>query len=91
MLWGEYANLNFPDADFKKYVVAYEYGKWKDKSKKKILAYCKVFNEVFTVDHYFVQSYGSIRSINHDIDVLIDSEFVKIHPEVLEGNSNYIH
>jgi hypothetical protein len=83
-----YSNLNFPDADFKNYVVLYEYGKWKDKSRRRISCYCKAFNEVFVVDHHFVLAYGSKKVFNHSTDILIDSQFVKDHPQVLDTNVN---
>lgn len=78
-----YNTLSLPEKDFLSYVVEYKYVRWVSKSHRKVQAICSVFGETFTVDNYFVYSYGSIFDFDPRCCVLIDREFTIKYPEVL--------
>ena len=77
-----YASLNLPDGDFKTYVVLYQYKKW-IKGNLKIEVFCKLFNEIFIVDHLFVKQYGSEKEFKPGSMTLIDKNFIQKYPQVL--------
>lgn len=83
--WFETLGLeNTARPPFRKYVVVYEYGTL-SANKRKIIAYCPVFNESWTVDNWFVKQYGSTFDFNSELMILVDAEFVAAHPEVLRN------
>lgn len=86
-----YQSLPLPDKDHSTFLLSYRYTKWKSPRHLKIEALCPIFNEVFTVDNYFVVTYGSwfedIWQKSGRKTCLIDEEFVKKYPEVLPSNA----
>jgi hypothetical protein len=77
-----YSNLTLPDKDFRFYVVQYQYERLERKDTR-IVAYCAVFNERFSVDHLFVQEYGSNEKYEASSMTLVDSPFATKYPQVL--------
>ena len=59
--------------------------------KIKLQCYCDIFKENFTVNHDFVQRYGSykIKDTNDNKDkttqVIIDKKFLTTYPELLDN------
>jgi hypothetical protein len=84
-LW--YQSLGLPDPDHTTYVVTYYYTNFSGKYRRKIIAKCAIFDEVHTVDHAFVRSYGAIKVFKGDNMVLVDKEFVVKYPQVLPDES----
>lgn len=81
-----YNGLDLPDPDHTDYLVEYKYTKWANKARTKIHAACKVFGEVFIVDHDFVKRYGSRRTTtdnNNNKVCVIDDDMVKRYPKLL--------
>jgi hypothetical protein len=77
-----YASLTLPDKDFRMYVVLYRYERLERKNTH-MIAFCAVFNERFSVDHLFIQEYGSRDQFNSTVMTLVDSSFAAQNPEVL--------
>jgi hypothetical protein len=84
-LW--YQSLGLPDPDHTTYVVTYYYTNFSGKYRRKIIAKCAIFDEVHTVDHAFVRSYGAKKVFKGDNMVLVDKEFVVKYPQVLPDES----
>ena len=78
-----YRQINLPDKDFKTYVVVFRYERLASQNRK-IVGYCETLNDRFTFDHVFVREYGSVKKFDADYMILVDSEFLKSHPEVSE-------
>ena len=78
-----YRQINLPDKDFKTYVVVFRYERLASQNRK-IVGYCETLNDRFTFDHVFVREYGSVKKLDADYMILVDSEFLKSHPEVSE-------
>ena len=76
-----YANLPLPDAVLRTYAVEYEYTEW-FRGHRKIKCVCPVFNEEFTVDRVFVQTFGMQRTMPVGW-ILIDREFTRQYPQVM--------
>ena len=87
-LW--YNSMNLPDSDHICYVVSYYYVKYAANNKKKIVAKCAVFDETYTVDHFFVRSYGAVKDFNSSYMVLIDKKFVLQYPLLLPDDKRDI-
>ena len=80
-----YRQLALPDAWSVEYVVAVEYTKWAKKSSNlKIVGECKIFKEVNTYDAYFVYAFGAAKSFSDERMKLVDADFVKQFPNVVE-------
>jgi hypothetical protein len=45
---------------------------------------CEALKDRFTFDHVFVKEYGSVKVFDSEHMVLVDSDFLKNHPEVAE-------
>ena len=77
-----YSTLALPNLFHTKYVVEYEYRAYKS-NKKQISAYCPVFKETWTVDNYFIYSYGSTKIFDKSSMTLINTEFARNYPQVM--------
>ena len=82
-----YQTLPLPDKDHITYLIKYKYTKWLNKTYTKIQATAPLFKETWSLDHLFVQFYGS-KSLEEweripNIQIqLIDEAFLKQHPEI---------
>jgi len=82
-----YQTLPLPDKDHITYLIKYKYTKWLNKTHTKIQATAPLFKETWSLDHLFVQFYGS-KSLEEweripNIQIqLIDEAFLKQHPEI---------
>ena len=82
-----YDQLQLPDSDSKTYVLHYEYLRWNNEKQTKIIAFCKLFDETFSVDGYFVYAYGSAHQFDPGTMVLIDKSLVSRFPALLPKKS----
>ena len=76
-----YEELNLPNKDFWTYVVPYTYERLERKNFR-IVAFCEIFNERFSLDHLFIKEYGSNTEFDGTRMTLIDSEFILKYPQV---------
>jgi hypothetical protein len=77
-----YSGLGLPHYDTHRYVVAFEYTQWfHSTSRTKIVAVCKVFNEEWPLNHYFVRAYGSCLALT-DAMILVDKNLVTLYPRL---------
>ena len=51
-----------------------------------ITAYCPIFKETWTVDNYFVHSYGHTHIFDKHTMVLINAAFIRKYPQVMSSN-----
>ena len=77
-----YEGISLPDSDHHTYVVEHKYVDWANTKKTKIIAECKLFDERFTHDGYFVFSYGSVLVFNSTMTKL-DKTWIKRFPKLL--------
>jgi hypothetical protein len=85
-----YVGLNLPDKYHTVYLVEVNYRSWVNKMKTQINAYFPVFGESYSVDHYFVFSYGSMTSLPAYSHKVVDETFVKANPEVLPESQRHV-
>jgi hypothetical protein len=85
-----YRQMNLPERDFKTYVVIFRYERFAAK-KRKIVAYCPIFQDRFTLDHVFVFEFGSVKEFNNKTMVLVDAEFVAKFPELLDSSGTPVY
>ena len=78
-----YNSIGLPDSEKLTYVLRCVYGQWMGRAKKKIKISCEVTNEEWTVDHYFVRTYGCLRNFNKQRMVLIDQDLCRQYPLLL--------
>jgi hypothetical protein len=78
-----YDLLQLPEADAKTYVLQYHYSNWSNVKHNKIVAACEIFNETFTVDGYFVFSYGSVKVFDQETMIMVDTNLVSKFPALL--------
>ena len=84
-----YDKLGLPDPYHTTYVVKYEYKRWHDKKKTKIIAGCKLLHDKdFILDHFLIKSYGSIKTHNKDTMVTINNEYLTKYPNINTENLN---
>ncbi len=76
-----YKGLDLPDKFSKSYVVEYQYTKWHSpRNRKRIHAYCKVFDESWTLDNLFVHCFGHTTTFDADTMILVTSDMVRTRP-----------
>jgi hypothetical protein len=76
-----YEEINLPNKDFGVYVVPFYYEKL-ERRNFRIVAFCEIFNERFSLDHLFVKEYGSNTVYDQTRMTLINSEFILKFPQV---------
>jgi hypothetical protein len=81
-----FASLELPDLFHTTYVVSYYYLHFCNLKQTKINVRCELFDEEFKVDHHFIRSYGSKKTLDPTFMVLIDKSFVLKFPAVLPDN-----
>ena len=81
-----YQSLPLPDKDRLTYLLPYHYLRWANNRHTKIVAECKLLDEVFEVDHFFIKhwSYRSTDGQPAESEVIIDSNFILIYPELID-------
>ena len=75
-----YQGLPLPDLFHKQYVVKCTYGGFLSDTHKQIYLRDTVFNNNFTVDNFFVYSWGSVTDFDADKMVLVTKDFVRRNP-----------
>lgn len=85
-----YRQMSLPDCDFKTYVVIFKYERYVSK-KRKIIAYCPVFNDRFTLDHVFVFEFGSVKEFNSETMILVDLAFVTRFPKLQDSSGTPVY
>ncbi len=84
-----YKTLDLPDKFSKTYVVEYRYSKWAStRNHKKIVAICKVFNEIWTVDNLFIHTFGHTTAYDHEKMILVTSELLSRYPFLVSGSKS---
>ena len=80
--WGFawFSSLSLPDGI---YAVECKYIRWVNKSKRRIVLRCGLFNQTFTWDSFCVYAWGSNKELG-DM-VLVDRGFCQRYPKVLKG------
>jgi hypothetical protein len=77
-----YSGLELLNFVTHRYLVAFEYTQWFHSiTRTKIIAICRVFNEEWPLNHYFVRAYGFCLNLPDD-STLIDSKFVALYPRL---------
>jgi hypothetical protein len=77
-----YSGLGLPHYDTQRYVVAFEYTQWyHSTTRTKIVAVCRLFNEEWPLNHYFVRAYGSCLSLPEN-STLVDNKLVVEYPRL---------
>ena len=77
-----YSGLGLPNFDTHLYLVKFEYTQWyHSTTRTKIVAVCRVFNEEWPLNHYFVRAYGSRTKLPAD-STLVDSKLVALYPRL---------
>jgi hypothetical protein len=74
--------LDLPQAATHAYVLEYVYVK-ASRSKRFFWAECKVFKELWRLNHVFVLDYGCVKEFDPRLMVLIDEPFIRLFPSVL--------
>ena len=84
--WGSayYESIDLPDMFHRNYVVPCRYVKWTNSKKTKIDVRCELFNQLFEWTAVDVQAYGSRGNLSDEV-VLIDEDFVRRYPQLMEG------
>lgn len=78
-LW--YSTLDLPDKFSKSYVLKYKYTKWySPRNRKRIVAVCEVFDEIWTLDNLFVHCFGHTMVLDPEKMVLVTREMVQDKP-----------
>jgi hypothetical protein len=77
-----YQGLPLPDLYSKQYVVKCTYGNFLSDVHKQIYLKDIVFNNNFTVDNFFVYSWGSVTIFDADKMVLVNKDFVRRNPSL---------
>ena len=75
-----YKQLPLPDLFHTQYVVKCTYGNYVSNTHQEIYLHDTVFGNKFTVDNFFVYSWGSVTVFNADTMVLVNKEFVRRNP-----------
>jgi hypothetical protein len=75
-----YKQLPLPELFHKQYVVKCTYGNWVSNTHKEIYLHDPVFGNKFTVDNFFVYSWGSVTVFDADKMVLVNKDFVRRNP-----------
>ena len=77
-----YSGLGLPNYDTQRYVVAFEYTQWfHSTTRTKIVGVCRVFNEEWPLNHYFVRAYGSYLTLPA-ASTLVDKKLVVSYPRL---------
>jgi hypothetical protein len=82
-----YASLDLADKDHKTYVFEYRYLDWIGNRHKKIWVIADLLLEEYQVQTLWVKQWGSNKILDVDTMVLMDHNFVIIHPEVLSNDN----
>eukprot|EP00981_Chlorochromonas_danica_P007575 scaffold1801_cov193-Ochromonas_danica.AAC.2 len=78
-----YDRLPIPDREHSLYVLKFVYGDLSgSKAKSRILATCTLMRETYKVDNYFVQAYGSMKTLQPHT-TLVDESFCVKYPDIL--------
>jgi len=77
-----YQGLPLPDLYSKQYVVKCTYGRFLSETHRQIYLKDIVFNNNFTVDNFFVYSWGSVTIFDADKMVLVNKDFVRRNPSL---------
>jgi len=75
-----YKQLPLPDLFHTQYVVKCSYGNYVSNTHQEIYLHDPVFGNKFTVDNFFVYSWGSVTVFNANTMVLVNKEFVRRNP-----------
>lgn len=84
-----YRQMNLPDKDFKNYVVEFRYEKFKSRNCK-VVAYCQVMEDRFTLDHVFVKEFGYATIFDPNEMILVDKSFVALYPQLLDRSGDKV-
>ena len=82
--WDYYESIGLPDMVWKTYVVLCKYVKWTNSKKTKIDVRCELFGQFFEWTSVDVQAYG-LKMDLEDMMILVDGEFSREYPKLLEG------
>ena len=77
-----YKQLPLPDLFHKQYVVKCTYGAFVSDTHKEIYLHDTVFGNKFTVDNFFVYSWGSVTQFDENKMVLVNKEFIRRNPSL---------
>ena len=77
-----YKQLPLPDLFHKQYVVRCVYGDFISATHKEIYLHNSVFGNKFTVDNFFVYSWGSVTQFDETNMVLVNKEFIRRNPSL---------
>lgn len=84
-----YRQMNLPDKDFKTYVVEFKYEEFKFRNRK-IVAYCEIMDDRFTLDHVFVKEFGYATTFDQTEMVLVDKSFIALYPQLKDRSGNKV-
>jgi hypothetical protein len=57
---------------------------------KKIVAYCKIMDDRFTLDYVFVKEFGHVTTFNLAEMVLVDKSFIALYPQLKDRSGNKV-
>jgi hypothetical protein len=78
-----YKGLQLPDLYRKQYVVKCTYGEFLSNTRKQIyLRDSPTYNNNFTVDNFFVYSWGSVTQLDPDNMIVVTKEFIRRNPSL---------
>lgn len=78
-----YDSIGLPRSAELKYVLKCTYMAWIGVQKRKLSLRCELLRILYTVNHYFVVSYGSVTHFDPDTMVLVDKDLCKKYPKIL--------
>lgn len=78
-----YASIGLPRSEQLQYVLTCTYVAWVGTQKRKISVRCELLQVLYTVNHYFVLSYGSVTRFDPDQMVLVDKDLCKKYPKIM--------
>jgi len=78
-----YESIGLPRSEELKYVLRCTYMAWIGTQKRKLSLRCDLLQITYTVDHYFVFSYGSVTHFDAAQMVLVDKDLCKKYPKIM--------
>ena len=78
-----YANIGLPDCHVRTYVIPCVYKAWEGKNKRKMKLFCELLQIELTVDHYFVVAYGTVRSFDDTMMILVNKHLAGQYAKIL--------
>jgi len=66
------------------YVLEFKYIKWTNRAQTRIDVKCILFNTIYEGTNYFVQAYGKQTQFDPNKMVLVDNDFAKAFPTILD-------